>query len=156
MRHIARAALSLGAICASACTSVGERGGSSGTGTPPAAVAAATPRPESVVAHTDSSRAATKPVAAPARTPTAQPGRAVSPTASTADGAVGRAAPPTIVKMRDPSTTPVVRALYVNRFAAQSARRMHWLIGIADSTEINGLVVDMKDEFGLNYKSANA
>jgi hypothetical protein len=63
--------------------------------------------------------------------------------------------PPAVAALRDPSETPVVRALYVNRFAAQSARRMHWLLGVADSTEINGLVIDMKDEFGLNYRSSN-
>ena len=51
---------------------------------------------------------------------------------------------------------PVVRALYVNRFAAQSTKRMRQLIQIADETEINALVIDMKDEFGLNYKPANA
>ncbi|HWJ23077.1 MAG TPA: putative glycoside hydrolase [Gemmatimonadaceae bacterium] len=50
---------------------------------------------------------------------------------------------------------PIVRALYVNRFAAQSARKMKNLIAVADSTEINALVIDMKDEFGLNYHSAN-
>jgi hypothetical protein len=50
----------------------------------------------------------------------------------------------------------VIRALYVNRFAAQSARRMHWLISVADSTEINGFVIDMKDEFGLNFRSDSA
>jgi hypothetical protein len=49
----------------------------------------------------------------------------------------------------------VVRALYVNRWASQSKRRMAKLIATADSTEINALVIDMKDEFGLNYKSAN-
>jgi hypothetical protein len=48
---------------------------------------------------------------------------------------------------------PVVRALYVNRFAAQSKAKMKHLVGIADSTEINALVIDMKDEFGLNYNS---
>lgn len=47
----------------------------------------------------------------------------------------------------------IVRALYVNRSAAQSPRRMRALIAIADSTEINALVIDMKDEFGLNYRS---
>ena len=47
----------------------------------------------------------------------------------------------------------IVRGLYVNRFAAQSTRRMHGLIAIADSTEINAFVIDMKDEFGLNYES---
>jgi hypothetical protein len=50
---------------------------------------------------------------------------------------------------------PVVKALYLNRFAAQSARKVRYLLSIADSTEINGFVIDMKDEFGLNYKSAN-
>ena len=49
---------------------------------------------------------------------------------------------------------PIVRALYVNRFAAQSTKRMRQLIQIADETEINALVIDLKDEFGLNYKSS--
>jgi hypothetical protein len=46
-----------------------------------------------------------------------------------------------------------VRALYVNRWGAQSSRRMQKFIAIADTTEINALVIDMKDEFGLNYRS---
>src|SRR6202043_2266734 len=50
---------------------------------------------------------------------------------------------------------PVVRALYVNRFAAQSARKMKRLIEIADETEINAFVIDMKDEFGLNYRASD-
>lgn len=50
---------------------------------------------------------------------------------------------------------PVVRALYVNRFAAQSTKRMRQLIQMADETEINGLVIDMKDEFGLNFKTSD-
>jgi len=54
-----------------------------------------------------------------------------------------------------PSDTGIVRALYVNRWAAQSARRMRELIAIADSTEINALVIDMKDEFGLNFESGD-
>ena len=48
-----------------------------------------------------------------------------------------------------------VRALYVNRWAAQSKKKMAKLIAIADSTEINALVIDMKDEFGLNYATKN-
>ena len=51
---------------------------------------------------------------------------------------------------------PIVRALYVNRFAAQSTKRMRQLIRMADETEINALVIDMKDEFGLNFKTSNA
>lgn len=49
----------------------------------------------------------------------------------------------------------IVRALYVNRWATQSRRRMAKLIAAADSTEINAFVLDMKDEFGLNYKTQN-
>src|SRR5688500_18158321 len=51
---------------------------------------------------------------------------------------------------------PVVRGLYLNRFAAQSPRKMKRLLEIADSTEINAFVIDMKDEFGLNYRSPKA
>ena len=51
--------------------------------------------------------------------------------------------------------TTIVRALYVLRWAAQSPARMKKLIGIADSTEVNALVIDIKDEFGLNYKSSD-
>ena len=46
-----------------------------------------------------------------------------------------------------------VRALYVNRSSVQTSKRMKQIIAIADETEINGLVLDMKDEFGLNYMS---
>jgi hypothetical protein len=56
---------------------------------------------------------------------------------------------------QQPSGPPVVRALYVNRWAAQSKKKMAKLIAIADSTEINALVIDMKDEFGLNYATKN-
>ena len=46
------------------------------------------------------------------------------------------------------------RGLYVFRFAA-NAHRLRHLIGIADSTEINALIIDVKDEFGLNYESSD-
>ncbi|HEY4131755.1 MAG TPA: putative glycoside hydrolase, partial [Gemmatimonadaceae bacterium] len=64
-----------------------------------------------------------------------------------------RAAQPTATPTID-NQTPV-RALYVNRWASQSKRRMAKLLAAADSTEINAFVIDMKDEFGLNYKTAN-
>ncbi len=51
--------------------------------------------------------------------------------------------------------SPVVRGLYINRFAAQSTKRMRQLIAIADQTEINAFVIDIKDEFGINYKTAD-
>ncbi len=56
--------------------------------------------------------------------------------------------------LRDPNA--IVRALYVNRWAAQSRNRMNALIELADQTEINALVIDMKDEFGLNYRSEDS
>jgi hypothetical protein len=56
---------------------------------------------------------------------------------------------------QDTGDYPVLRGLYLNRFAAQSARKMRHLLAVADSTEINAFVVDMKDEFGLNYRSSN-
>jgi len=51
--------------------------------------------------------------------------------------------------------SPIVRGLYVNRFAAQSTKRMRALIAMADATEINAFVIDIKDEFGINYKSVD-
>ena len=51
--------------------------------------------------------------------------------------------------------TQIVRGLYVNRFAAQSQKKMRSLIAVADSTEINALIIDIKDEFGLNYRSSD-
>jgi hypothetical protein len=72
--------------------------------------------------------------------------------------------PDTIVRATEPAalhpTPPVldslikgtlpVRGLYVFRFAANT-RRMKKLLAIADSTEINAFVIDVKDEFGLNF-----
>ena len=62
------------------------------------------------------------------------------------------AIPPSVRKLRTDASAPI-RALYVNRFAAQSTKKMRHLIGIADSTEINAFVIDVKDEFGLNFAS---
>jgi hypothetical protein len=94
---------------------------------------------------------------------------ATRPAGATADSAAGSvstvagpggvstvAAPGSITKLRNPDETPIVRALYVNRFAAQSRTKMKKLIAFVDTTELNGLVVDMKDEFGLNYRSADS
>ena len=64
------------------------------------------------------------------------------------------AAPTTVAA--DTPASGALRALYVNRWASQSRKRMAKLIAAADSTEINALVIDMKDEFGLNYKTQNA
>ncbi len=84
-------------------------------------------------------------------------------TANTAS-VIARADTDTLVRARVPAslhpTPPVldslikgelpVRGLYVFRFAA-NPRRMKKLLAIADSTEINAFVIDVKDEFGLNF-----
>lgn len=74
------------------------------------------------------------------------------PPASTA--ALSGNIPATVQKLRTDAQAPI-RGLYVNRFAAQSTKKMKRLIAIADSTEINAFVIDVKDEFGLNYKSSD-
>ena len=81
---------------------------------------------------------------------------AVAQTDSAAGSKAAGAQTPAAALSRSGITdTTIVRALYVNRWATQSKKRMRQMIGIADSTEINALVLDMKDEFGLNYESAN-
>ena len=76
----------------------------------------------------------------------AQAGRPDSAQATATD------APEVMALQKEPRP---IRALYVNRFASQSRTKMQHLIGIADSTEINALVIDVKDEFGLNWHSAD-
>jgi hypothetical protein len=48
-----------------------------------------------------------------------------------------------------------VRALYVNGYSAGSGQRMNSLIGIADRTEINSFVIDIKEADGqVTYRSS--
>jgi len=74
-------------------------------------------------------------------------------TRDTAALSAGATAPAAAVQPAGSADLPIIRGLYVNRFAAQSLRRMRRLIDIADSTEINAFVIDVKDEFGLNIPS---
>src|SRR5437763_695951 len=72
--------------------------------------------------------------------------------------------PPAVIAVGQHPTPPVLdslikgtlpaRGLYVFRFGANTRRLKH-LIGIADSTEINALIIDVKDEFGLNFDPAD-
>ncbi|HTN83803.1 MAG TPA: putative glycoside hydrolase [Sorangium sp.] len=113
-------------------------GGAQDTGTPAAAT----------IALADSVPAVQAPASqAPASQPSTPAGQAPAP-------AISRVPTPTDTAV--PAAPGIVRGLYVNRWAAQSARRMRGLIAIADSTEINAFVIDMKDEFGLNYRSADS
>jgi hypothetical protein len=78
---------------------------------------------------------------------------AAAPAVTTSPGALPTDTPAAAVSPSAPGDLPIVRGLYVNRFAAQSVKRMRKLIAIADSTEINAFVIDVKDEFGLNIAS---
>ena len=78
---------------------------------------------------------------------------------TTSGGATAQDPAPAVAKPSNDSTLrsrPIVRALYANRASGQSLKKMRHLIAIADSTEINAIVLDMKDEFGLNFRTSNA
>jgi hypothetical protein len=126
------ALLPIAALALAACTAVSEH-------------AAKTPGGEGGSAGADSGAARV----ASAATSTTSGGTVAAP----ADAAAPASRPAARIDVD--KEFPVVRALYVNRFAAQSSTKMRRLIQIADETEINALVIDMKDEFGLNYKPAN-
>jgi hypothetical protein len=46
-----------------------------------------------------------------------------------------------------------LRGIYLNAYAAGSRARLSALLALADSTELNAFVVDMKDERGVHYPS---
>jgi len=67
--------------------------------------------------------------------------------------AAGRHPTPPVLDSLIKGTLPA-RGLYVFRYAVNPKRLKH-LIAIADSTEINAFVIDVKDEFGLNFRPAD-
>jgi hypothetical protein len=91
----------------------------------------------------------------PRTTESAKRDTATAAGAVSVDSATSRSAAstPPAVRPAGAADLPIIRGLYVNRFAAQSTKRMRKLIAIADSTEVNALVIDVKDEFGLNIPS---
>jgi hypothetical protein len=139
----------LAALLLAGCTAASEHAGAdaqSGQGG-----SAGGPSTASVAATSDSA------VSRRARSVSTTSGGAVAPPtgADTGGAGTGRIVNRTVAPIDVDKEFPVVRALYVNRFAAQSARKMKRLIEIADQTEINALVIDMKDEFGLNYRASD-
>ena len=48
----------------------------------------------------------------------------------------------------------VIRGIYLNAYAAGSKARLPKLLAIADSTEINAFVIDVKDEKGMRYRTS--
>lgn len=61
-----------------------------------------------------------------------------------------RALTPSQVAGRAPAQ---LRGIYLNAYAAGSTNRMNALMALADSTEINTFVIDVKDERGIRYRS---
>jgi hypothetical protein len=57
---------------------------------------------------------------------------------------------PSVIAARAPAA---IRGIYLNAYAAGSANRLGSLIALADSTEINAFVIDVKDERGIRYRS---
>ncbi|MFL5381424.1 MAG: putative glycoside hydrolase [Longimicrobiaceae bacterium] len=51
---------------------------------------------------------------------------------------------------------PQIRGLYINAYAAGSRTRLPQLLKIADETEVNAFVVDVKDEKGIRYNTSIA
>ena len=51
-------------------------------------------------------------------------------------------------------TPPVLRGIYLNAYAAGSKNRLAKLLALADTTEINAFVIDVKDEKGMRYRTA--
>ena len=143
------------ATAASVLACTGTHEASAGNTTP-------VPTPESVSIHGDANPT-TASIATPARAvadtldrPVAnKPARAAADTdtAVRRQVVVGDHPTPPVLDSLIKGTLPA-RGLYVFRFGANTRRLKH-LIGIADSTEINALIIDVKDEFGLNYESTD-
>ena len=63
------------------------------------------------------------------------------------------APPPPPPRPRD-LAPPIIRGIYVNAYAIANPARRAELLALADTTEINAFVVDVKDEDGVRYRSA--
>jgi hypothetical protein len=79
---------------------------------------------------------------------------------SLANGLVAKT-PSTAAVTRQPQAAPrprdrapaIIRGIYVDAYAIGSPVRRRELLALADSTEINAFVVDVKDEDGVRYRS---
>jgi hypothetical protein len=82
--------------------------------------------------------------------PRAQPAQAVATTKQPAPSVAAPSIPDSVSRPAQPRvpTPRVVRGLYVNRWAALG-QRMWDLIDIAKRTEVNALVIDVKDDRGF-------
>jgi hypothetical protein len=81
---------------------------------------------------------------------------AVAPNATAPDSARTASNAPAAVPGVMPSRAPSpLRGIYLNAYAAGSTARLNSLLALADSTEINAFVIDVKDERGIRYRSQN-
>lgn len=71
-------------------------------------------------------------------------------TVAAADTAAATAVAPATGATRAPA---IIRGIYLNAYAAGSRNRLSKLLVIADSTEINTFVIDVKDEKGMRYRT---
>src|SRR5882672_1415032 len=142
------------AMTASVFACTGTHEASAGNTTP-------VPTPESVSVRAVNASAGSMPIPVraiadtPDRPVANPPARAVADTDTTVrrEVLIGNHPTPPVLDSLIKGTLPA-RGLYVFRFGANTRRLKH-LIGIADSTEINALIIDVKDEFGLNYESSD-
>ncbi|MDP9203962.1 MAG: putative glycoside hydrolase [Gemmatimonadota bacterium] len=146
LRKITLAIVAAAAASGLACTSVRDASGKN------APNQQSTPVPQSA-----GSNVPTEPDTVPAvkpKTDTTKVGAAVRPTPrDTTPVSAGVHPTPPVLDSLIKGTLPA-RGLYVFRYAA-NPRRMKHLLEIADSTEVNAFVIDVKDEFGLNFKPAD-
>ena len=67
--------------------------------------------------------------------------------------AVAAAAEPAVARTPRDAAPAIIRGLYLNAYAAGSRTRLPQWIAVADSTEINAFVIDVKDEKGIRYRT---
>ncbi|HZD85288.1 MAG TPA: putative glycoside hydrolase [Gemmatimonadaceae bacterium] len=140
------------AMAASVLACTGTHEASAGNTTP-------VPTPESVSVRAVNASAGSISTPAPAIADTPDrpvanmPARADTDTTVRRQALIGNHPTPPVLDSLIKGTLPA-RGLYVFRFGANTRRLKH-LIAIADSTEINALIIDVKDEFGLNYESSD-
>lgn len=141
------------AIAAIGCA--GTRDTGTATPLPGAAGDPAAAVPATAPVSSESQSATTTPSAKPAATQGSITAATSTPTATTTARPLSAGSHPTSPVLDSLIRgTLAARGLYVFRYAVNNRRLKH-LVGIADSTEINALVLDVKDEFGLNFASSD-
>ncbi|GAA0133839.1 hypothetical protein YSY43_06790 [Paenibacillus sp. YSY-4.3] len=76
--------------------------------------------------------------------------------ANAAEGRLDDPLPPSMMAVKPQTAAPVVKGIYVTAYSAGGSR-MDQLIDLLDSTELNSMVIDLKDDHGyITYKTDNA